>query len=293
MKKILYVLIVLSLVFGILTGCGTKKGEEKKETELVTFPVKGEVVGIDTMKKRIIISHEEIPDYMMAMTMPFRVKDSTLLGAVHVGDSVKGTLAVSRTESWLEQISVIGVGDPAPPLTAGEITFRKLFKIGEPIPDFSLINQDGKRVKFSDFRGKVLALTFIYTRCPLPDFCIRMSDYFSRIQKTLTADAQLNNKWHLLSVSFDPKNDTPEVLKKYAENFRADFSTWDFLVEKESVIQQLGDGFELTFYDDEGGLIAHNLRTVLIDPQGRLVEIIKDNEWKPNEVVERIRELTQ
>ncbi|MCI0707953.1 MAG: SCO family protein [Ignavibacteriae bacterium] len=283
-------LFILVFVVAFIGGCG-KKEEENKETNLVTFPVKGEVVAIDTVKKRLIIAHEEIPDYMMAMTMPFRVKDSTLLDAVQVGDSVQGTLAVSRTESWLESVNVIGFGEPETPLTAEEITFRKLFKVGEPIPDFSFVNQGGKRVRFSDFRGKALAFTFIYTRCPIPDYCIRMSDYFSRIQKALAKDERLSNKWHLLSVSFDPKNDTPEVLLKYGKNYGADFSMWDFVVEKESVIQQLGNGFDLTFYDDEGGLIAHNLRTVLIDPKGNLAHIIKDNEWKPDEVVALIQKL--
>ena len=155
------------------------------------------------------------------------------------------------------------------------------------------MNQDGKRVRFSDFRGKVLAFTLIYTRCPIPDFCIRMSDYFSRIQKTLGKDPALRGKWHLMSISFDPKNDTPEVLKKYGRNYGADFSTWDFVVDKISTIQQLGDGLDLTFYDDEGGLIAHNLRTVLINQKGNLVQVIKDNEWKPEEVVKLIRELTR
>ena len=279
------------LVLGLVSGCGTKKEDEKKETDLVTFQVKGEIVGIDTAKMRLIIAHEEIPDYMMAMTMPFRVKDPALMHAVQVGDSIQGTLAVSRTESWLETISVTGVGEPEQPLTADELTFRKLFKLGEPIANFSFVNQSGKRVRFSDFRGKVLAFTFIYTRCPIPDYCIRMSEYFSRIQKALASEASLRGKWHLMSVSFDPKNDTPDVLNKYGKNYGADFSTWDFVVEKESVIQQLGDGFDLTFYDDEGGLIAHNLRTVLIDKRGNLAEIIKDNEWKPEEVVQRMKEL--
>ncbi|HEY4611619.1 MAG TPA: SCO family protein [Bacteroidota bacterium] len=274
-----------------LVGCAPK--EEKKETELVTFAVKGEVVAIDTAKMRVTIAHEEIPNYMMAMTMPFRVKDAALFSAVQVGDSVQGTLAVSRTESWLETLSVTHAGEQAPTMPAEEISFRKLFKVGEPLPDVSLINQDGKRIRFSDYRGKVLAFTFIYTRCPIPDFCIRMSDYFARIQRALKNDARLNGKWHLLSVSFDPKNDTPEVLKKYGKNYGADFSSWEFVVEQESVIQRLGDGFDLTFYDDEGGLIAHNLRTVLIDRAGNLEEVIKDNEWKPEDVVKRIRELAR
>ncbi|MGH2569481.1 MAG: SCO family protein [Bacteroidota bacterium] len=282
---------LLFVVAVILNGCASK--EEKKETTLVTFPLKGEVVSIDTAKSRVTIAHEEIPDYMMAMTMPFKVKDRSLFHNLQVGDSVQGTLAVSRTESWLETLAVIGGGEAPQTMTAEEIGFRKLFREGEPIPDFSFVNQDGKRVRFSDYRGKVLAFTLIYSRCPIPDFCIRMSDYFARIQKTLGKDPVLRGKWHLMSVSFDPKNDTPEVLKAYGNNYGADFSTWEFVVDKLETIQSLGDGLDLTFYDDEGGLIAHNLRTVLIDPQGRLAHVIKDNEWKPEEVVELIRKLAR
>jgi protein SCO1/2 len=289
-KRVVVRVLLMTLVL-VVMGCGKK--EEKKQTDLVTFPLRGEVVAIDTTKLRVTIAHEEIPEYMKAMTMAFKVKNPTLLKNLQVGDSVQGTLAVSRTESWLETLTVLGSTEPPQALAADEVQFHRLFKEGEPMPDFSFVNQDGKRVRFSDFRGKVLAFTFIYTRCPLPDFCIRMTDYFSRIQKTLDNDPALRGKWHLMSISFDPQNDTPEVLKKYGRNYRADFSTWDFVVDKISTIQELGNGFDLTFYDDEGGLIAHNLRTVLIDPKGNLAQVIKDNEWKPEEVVQRIRQLAK
>lgn len=287
-KKRIVTFLTLAIIFA---GCA--KREEKKQADLVTFPLKGEVVAIDTVKKRVTVSHEEIPNYMAAMTMPFKVKNPALLKSIQVGDSVQGTLAVSRTESWLETLSVLGNGASPQTLSANEVMFKRLFKVGELVADFSFVNQDGKRVRFSDYRGKVLAFTLIYTRCPLPDFCIRMSDYFARIQKTLSQDPALRGRWHLMTISFDPKNDTPEVMKKYGQNYGADFSTWDFVVNSLSTIQRLGDGLDLTFYDDEGGLIAHNLRTVLLDRQGKLVDIIKDNEWKPEEVAQRIRELAR
>lgn len=298
MSKTFFSVAFVTLI--LVGGCSNNEKERSnraakagRQTDLVTFPLKGEVVAIDTAKLRVTIAHEEIPDYMKAMTMPFTVKDPELLRSLQVGDTVQGTLAVSRTESWLETLVVVGSGQEVRTLAADEIQFHRLFKIGEPIPDFSFVNQENKRVRFSDFRGKVLAFTLIYTRCPLPDFCIRMSEYFSRIQKTLNKDPSLRGKWHLLSISFDPKNDTPEVLKKYGQNYGADFSTWDFVVNNISTIQQLGNGLDLTFYDDEGGLIAHNLRTVLIDPKGNLADVIKDNEWTPEEVVQKIRALAQ
>lgn len=282
------IFIVLSLCF-VLAGCGKKEGQQK-QADVVTFKLKGEVVGLDPAEGRITIAHEEIPNYMMAMTMPFKVKDTSLFGGVAVGDSVEGTLAVSRTESWIENIAVIGQGD-ARQLSAEDVMFRKLFKEGEPMPDFTFTDQDGKQIRFSDFRGKVLAFTFIYTRCPLPDFCIRMSDHFAKIQKALKSDTALKGSWHLLTISFDPAFDTPAVLKKYGKTYGADFSTWDFATDNIESIKKLAEGLDLTLQDDEGGLIAHNLRTVLLDANGNLVKVLKGNEWSPDDAVQEIRKL--
>jgi protein SCO1/2 len=164
-----------------------------------------------------------------------------------------------------------------------------MFKEGELLPPVELTNQDGKKIHFGDFKGKVLALTFIYTRCPLPDFCIRMSNHFTKIQKLLSKDKSLDDKWHLVSISFDPKFDTPKVLKNYGQSYRADFATWDFVTADQSTIMKLTDGFGLSLSDDEGGLIAHNLRTVLLDKEGKIVKVINGNEWMPEEVVELVK----
>ena len=268
--------------------------EDEKQTNLVTFPLRGKVVSVDTAKLQVLISHEEIPNYMMAMTMPFKVKDPALLSELEPGDSVQGTLAVSRIESWLENLSIIGKGEAPDVLSAGDIIFKRLFKKGDNLPDETLVNQDGRRVRFSTYRGKALALTFIYTRCPLPEFCIRMSNHFAKLQRSITKDRSLDGKWHLLTISFDPKFDTPKVLKDYGKTYGADFSTWDFLTDPDSsgqAIMRIADGLELTVEDDEGGLIVHNLRTVLIDPHGKLSHVIKGNEWTPEEVAAEMREM--
>jgi protein SCO1/2 len=273
----------------LLSACG-KREEKKKSADLVTFSLRGEVVGIDPAKMRMTIAHEEIPNYMKPMTMPFKIKDSTLFIGVAVGDTVEGTLAVSRTESWIASLAVVGKGEPEH-LSAEDVLFRKLYKEGEVLPDFSFTNHDGKRIRLSDFRGKVLAFTFIYTRCPLPDFCIRMSDHFVQIQKSLESDPSLNGRWHLLTISFDPDYDTPAVLKKYGRNYGADFNTWDFATNDLKTITTLADGLDLTMQDDEGGLIAHNLRTAVLDQQGRLAKVFSGNEWKPEDVVSKVKEL--
>ncbi len=283
MKRTLLFLIVALLTIG---GCG----KEETSTDLITFQVRGVVVSVNMEKRRVVMDHEEIPNYMKAMTMPFKVKDSTLLAKIQPGDTVEGVLAVSRTESWLESLTVVGSGEePESPSSAADNIFRRIYKVGSSIPDYSFVNQEGKRVKLSDFRGKALAITFIYSRCPLPDFCIQMSNHFARVQRSLKKEPLLDDKWHLLTISFDPEFDKPAVLKRYGRAYDADFSTWDFVTDNLSTIKELADGLELVMEDDEGGLIAHNLRTAVIDPNGVLVEVYKGNEWTVQELEDAIR----
>ncbi len=287
MKKLLLSIALLVL----LSGCTRK--QQNETTDIKTFPLKGQVVRIMPEEHRIMIAHEEIPNYMKAMTMPFKVKDTTLLAAVQPGDSVVATLAVSRVESWLETIAVLGKGEQPRVMTGNEILLKKLVREGEPVPDVPFTNQDKAKIRLGAFKGKVIALTFIYTRCPLPDFCIRMSDSFSKVQNALKKDASLNGKWHLFSVTFDPDYDTPKVLKAYGKTYGADFADWDFLVTDKASLQKFADGFDLTYQPDEGGLIAHTLRTILIDQQGNLVRVLKGNDWTPDQVVQGIRDLTR
>lgn len=292
--RIFYLLsfIVFLLTLSLL-GCSKK---EQKPTDLVTFPLKGEVVEIDTAKNKIVIAHEKIPNYMMAMTMPFKVKNSALLRGLNVGDTIDGTLAVSRTESWLETITVVGKGEaPDPQLVVGAITARML-KTGDVLPDDVYLNQAGKKIRFSDFKGKAVAITFIYTRCPLPDYCILMSNHFGELQKLLARDKSITGKWHLLTISFDPKFDSPKVMKDYGKSYNADFSTWDFATDPDTsgkAIMKLADGLGLTYENDEGGLIAHNLRTIVLDQDGKTVKVINGNEWSPEEVFEKIKQLSK
>ena len=269
------------MVMILVAGCSG----EQKPTDLVTFDLRGVVVSINYQQRRIIIDHEEIPNYMMAMTMPFKVKDTTILYRVQPGDTVQGTLAVSRSESWIEKLAVVSKGEVVEPSSAAaDSIFRRVYKVGETMPDFSFVNQEGRRVRLSDYRGKVVAMTFIYTRCPLPDFCIRMSDHFARVQKSLSADRTLAGKWHLITISFDPKFDTPPVLKNYGKVYTKDLSTWDFVTDSMKTILDIADGLELVTEDDEGGLIAHNLRTAVIDKKGALVEVFRGNEWTPQQL---------
>lgn len=278
--------LIVFLCMAVLLSCSKK---EEKSVDLVTFDVRGEVVAIDTAAMRITIDHEEIPDYMMAMTMPFKIKDRKLFAGIEVGDTVQGVLAVSRTESWLEALTVVGKGEPIDRHAIEGAILAKVLGPGDRLPDDPLTNQDGKQFRFSDYVGKAVAITFIYSRCPLPDFCILMNNNFAKLQKQLKADRNLDGKWHLITISFDPQFDTPKVLKDLGMNYGADFATWSFGVDSMATIWKIADGLGLTIADDEGGLIAHNLRTVILDRDGKIVKIITGNEWTPEEIVEEMK----
>ncbi|MDH4070084.1 MAG: SCO family protein [Ignavibacteria bacterium] len=282
----------ISILFAaILASCSSP--EKEQTVEQVTFPLSGRVVEVDTARLRVVIKHDEIPDYMPEMTMPFKVKDPELLDSVEPGDSVIGLFVVSRVESWLADLQVLGAGEAAGPLSASGLNVTQVFLPGDELPDVMLLNQEGERVRLIDFRGNVVAMTFIYSRCPIPDFCIRMSDHFARIQRSLK-QRRNEGAWRLLTVSFDPVFDRPGVLKDYGENYGADFRRWSFLTDPDTsgaTIERLAGGFGLLFEDDEGALIAHNLRTAIIGTDGRLVEVVRDNEWTPEEIVEKMEDL--
>jgi len=275
----------------LLTSC-SNADKDTKETDLVTFPLKGEVVRIDRDARRLTVAHEEIPNYMDAMTMAFKIKDSTVFDRVEVGDSITATLAVSRVESWLDGVQVVGTGE-ARTMSPEDVMFKQLYKTGEPLPNLMFTNQDGKMFHFPSLKGKAVAITFIYTRCPLPDFCILMSSNFSKVQERMKKESSLKGSWHLVTVSFDPEHDTPEVLKRYGRQYGADFSDWDFLTADKQTISEFGTGFDLYVETGDGGLIDHTLRTILLDKEGKLVSIIKGNSWTAEDLAAELSGLAK
>jgi protein SCO1/2 len=278
-------------VLGLLLVVACNKSDEKKETEYTSFPLKGEVVRIDRVKKRILIAHEEIPNYMTAMTMPFRVKDSTLLDVAQPGDSITATLMVSRTESWIEGLRVMGKGEAISQQQAVDAMFKRLFKPGDALPNIGLTNQENKPLRLSEFKGRAVAVTLVYTRCPIPEFCIRMSQQFAAIQRSLKRESALNGKWHLVTATFDVEHDTPKVLKEYGRGYVADFSVWDFVTMSKPDLHTLLDGLDMMATPGEGGLIDHTLRTILLDKNGKISSVVKGNEWTADEIVVDMRAL--
>ncbi len=162
-----------------------------------------------------------------------------------------------------------------------------LLSVGDEVPDCELINEQGKMFHLHDYRGEAVAVTFIFTRCPLANYCPLMSTHFLAVQQELSKEGTAK-KWHLLSLSFDPAHDTPDKLQDYAKIHGADASCWTFATGKPGVVTNFGAGFGLTARYDEG-LLNHNLRTVVIDAKGRVQHIFKGNEWTPQELVWELR----
>jgi protein SCO1/2 len=279
----------LSLSFLLVLALGSCS-RNSSSTDLVTFALRGEVVRIDSAAGRIMVAHEEIPNYMPAMVMPFKVKDRNLLVGLAVGDSIGATLSVSRTESWLEGIRVLRRGEPYVPLPADSLQAARQYAEGAPVPDVSLVDELGSPVRLSDFRGTTVVLTFVYTRCPLPDYCILMSDHFAELQGIIRSRG-LASACRLVSISFDAAHDRPEVLKQYGVKHGADPAIWKFLTDADTAgrsVAKFADGFGLTFVPAEG-LIDHNLRTAVIGPDGVLRKVFRGNEWKPQDIVPLLR----
>jgi protein SCO1/2 len=218
------------------------------------------------------------------------VKDEALLNVAAVGDEVTATLVIQGSRYWLEDVAVTrrtpGTPRPRPSGAAVEV------KPGEGLPEVTLVNQDGRTLRLADYRGRALALTFIYTRCPLPDFCPLMMQNFVAVEAALAAEPALHSRTRLLAISFDTAHDTPEVLKRFGRSLAGKgsqpFAHWQFASGTDPEIRKLGNALGLE-YDPDTGMWVHNLRTAVIGADGKLVRIIHGNDWKPAELVADLR----
>lgn len=233
------------------------------------------------------IEHGDIEGFMQAMTMSFPIDDKSVLNGISVGDSIIGVLAVDDKHGYLFSAEKVG---KAAMKTVEIIDRTHSLKIGQPFPDFQLTNHDNKPFKLSDFSGKVVLFTFIFTRCPFPDYCMRMSGYLESIQKLIKKDASLKGKVQLISISFDPDNDTPAVMKSYSTSYTSDLSNWTFATGADSVIREIANNSGLIYVKGENGMFDHNLSTVMIDKKGVLHSINTGNNWTPEELMVKVRE---
>lgn len=251
------------------------------------YPLRGQVREVDAARQEITIAHEDIPSFMPAMTMPFKVRDPRLLAERVPGDLVQATLVIEGTEAYLRSLEK--VGDAPLPAPAAGTAPSTLLHPGEPVADVSLVDQTGERRRLSEWRGHALAVTFIYTRCPLPNFCPLMDRHFKAVQEDIRGDAALRDRIRLVSVSFDPDYDTPKVLAAHAGRVGADPDVWRFLTGSAEEVDRFASQFGVSVIRDDPREIGHNLRTAVIDPEGRLVALLRGNDWTPADLLAELK----
>lgn len=271
--------VIFMFTFIAISACG--RGRE--------YELRGQVLAVNPDRQEITVRHEDIRGFMPGMTMPFKVRDRRLLDGRAAGDLITATLVVRDTDAYLAAISRTGHAPLAEGPPAGPAP--DLLGPGDEVPDVHLTDQAGAERRLSDWRGRVVAVTFIYTRCPLPDFCPLMDRHFASAQKTLSEDPALRSGAHLVSVSFDPQYDTPEVLAAHASRIGADPATWSVVTGQQDAIARFAAAFGVAIIRDDADLaeIVHNLRTAVIDRSGRLVEVFNGNEWTPAELLAAMR----
>ena len=254
------------------------------------YIVKGMVVRVDAAKGSFVVSHEKIVGLMDSMIMPFDVRDPKELQGVVPGAVVEFTLTVGSTAAYASKIVVRRYQSAEKdPKTAQRLAVMKKMaglstarlEVGQKVPDFTLIDQSRQRVSFSSLAGKVVALNFIYTRCALPQFCLRVSNNFGVLQKRF--QRELGRDLVLLTVTFDPERDTPDVLGAYASQWNADAKTWHFLTGAIPDVRKVCAMFGVESFPDEG-LLNHSLRTVVIDRAGTITASIEGNQYTPEQL---------
>ena len=249
------------------------------------YHLTGRVVSTDKRGNSVLIDGDAIPDFMDAMTMPYTVKDLTLLDKLTRGDKITADVVVQGDDSWIENVVVTG-HTTAPPKP---ITELHIPAAGDAVPDFKLINQDNHRISLSQYRGRTLLVTFIYTQCPFPDFCPRLSHQFAEINRQLETNPALYANTRLLSISFDPEHDTPKALRAYAFSVAgtksaALFQHWEFAVPKAADLSAIATFFGLA-YEKEGVVINHSVSTAVVGPDGRIFKWYSDTDWQPADLI--------
>lgn len=286
MKKIFLVFISAILLF---TACQSPEKRLTAAPDAKRYTLKGKVVSVDLAKQKAVIQHEKIEGYMEAMTMAFPVPDKDVLQTFSPNAEIKAELVVNPDqEYWLENIVISAANPNTPPIN------ENFAQIDKEVPDFKFTNQDGKTISFKDFKGKALGVTFIYSRCPLPEYCILMSRRFSDLAIQLQNSAELKDKVRLLSLSFDPATDTPETLKKYGlgyiRNPNYDFSIWQLATAPDAEMRKTADFFGLRYEVDESNKTQfnHSLRTIVIAPDGKVKKVFSGGDWTNDEFLKEL-----
>ena len=280
-------LALLTLMAG-LAACRRPAEQERR------YPVRGQILSVGESRpdgrRELSVKHEDIPGFMPAMSMAYWVKNPAMLDGLAAGDLFNATLVVSGTDVHLAEVKKTGRA-PLPP-GSRPVKAMDLMEPGDEVPgDVALLDQEGRMRTLADWRGRALAVTFVYTRCPLPDFCPLMDRRFADVQRAIVADPALRERAHLVSISFDPAHDTPEVIRAHAAARGADPRTWSYLTGSPAAIDRITSRFGVSVIDaaDTAQSLTHNLRTAIVDPAGRLVKVYSGNEWTVDAVLDDLR----
>jgi len=254
------------------------------------YAFKGKVISIDKNPGTANIDNEPIAGFMDPMVMPYPIKPPSMIDLLQPGDSITADVVVAEPGNyWLENVKVTA-HSPTP--AAKPTSSLHIPSPGDEVPDFKLINQNGKQISLHQYRGQTLLLTLIYTRCPFPDFCPRVSHEFAAIDRRLRADPARYGKTHLLSISFDPTHDTPKVLRSYGYECAASkdpalFAHWEFSAIPQEGLPEFANYFALT-YKEEGGLFTHSLSTAVISPDGKILKWYHGADWQASDLLQDI-----
>lgn len=280
----------------VLGGCRRQQQpvQDSAAASYKTYKLRGKVVATNAATAEVTLNHEAIPGFMEAMTMPYKLKDPSILEELHPGDTITADVLVSQAADasvLLDHIVIVAQGKPDyRPTTIYHVPAN-----GDIVPDFKLRNQDGRIIHLNQFRGKDLLITFIYTRCPLPNFCPLVTRNFAVINRQLAANPALKDKTQLLCVSFDPEHDTPDRLKAYGEQYlgndaKTTFANFDFAVPEKPVLAEMAKFFNVGMTSGADETINHTLSTTLIGRDGKVIKFYPGNEWTPEQVVTDLKQ---
>jgi len=285
--------LAVALVAGAgMVGCHKQAGAPVSTQK---YPVRGTILQVNAPSGEISLDAEAIPGLMDAMTMPYKLADPSVMSELHAGDKIFATLLCDGDSGGCSNMRLtdIVVSAQAKP----DYKPMRQYHVPQPgdaVPSFKLTNQSAKSIHLDQFKGKVVLMTFVYTRCPLADYCPRMSRNFAQIDKDLSADKALYAKTHLLTISFDPAYDTPKVLKSYGEAYTGNytnetFAHWDFAVPGKDDVNKMEDWFDLGVQPGENGSLTHSLSTLVIGKDGKVVAFYPTKDWTVGDAEAQMR----
>ena len=294
MKKLLPILSAL-----LFAGCGENPApspapaKPATNTATKTFEARGVIREVPANGQTLTVRHEEIPGYMPKMTMELNVRDTNEVLNLRVDEEITFRLVATEDTHWIENIRRVGRTESTNLPAAVEAHLVRELKPGDDFPEAELLDEHGRTIRFSEFRGQAVAFSLFFTRCPLPDFCPLMNKNFSRARSLLQTNNAGATNWTFLSVSFDSEFDSPAMLTGYATAYRGtDPSHWLFASASTATLRTLAPQIDFMFQQDGGGF-SHNLRTVVLDAQGRIQRVFNGNKWQASELAEEMEKAMQ